>query len=100
MMASSREHSEHDIVRLPPDEERSIVHQALTDHYRNTLDEPIQRSAANAAQGGQDCERPEEGDRVAEDAGEPISAAASRGSDGAYDFTWLWRELGVGDERR
>ena len=38
MMASSREHSEHDIVRLPPDEERSIVHQALTDHYRNTLD--------------------------------------------------------------
>ena len=19
---------------------------------------------------------------------------------GAYDFTWLWRELGVGDERR
>jgi len=41
MMASSREHSEQDIVRLPPDEERSIVHQALTDHYRNTLDEPI-----------------------------------------------------------
>ena len=36
----------------------------------------------DAAQGGQDCERPEEGDRVAEDAGEPISAAASRGSDG------------------
>ena len=41
MMASSREHSEQDIVRLPPDEERSIVHQALTDHYRKTLDEPI-----------------------------------------------------------
>src|SRR5208337_4187921 len=36
----------------------------------------------DAAQGGQDFERPEEGDRVAEDAGEPISAAASRGSDG------------------
>ena len=41
MMASSREHSEQGSVRLPPDEERSIVHQALTDHYRNTLDEPI-----------------------------------------------------------
>ena len=41
MMASSREHSEQDIVRLPPDEERSIVHQALTDHFRKTLDEPI-----------------------------------------------------------
>ena len=40
MMASSREHSEQDIVRLPPDEERSIV-QALTDHFRKTLDEPI-----------------------------------------------------------
>src|SRR5208337_667358 len=36
----------------------------------------------DAAQGGQDCERPEKGDRVAEDAGEQISAAASRGSDG------------------
>ena len=41
LMASSREHSEQDIVRLPPDEERSIVHQALTDHYHKTLDEPI-----------------------------------------------------------
>ena len=41
MMASSREHSEQDILRLPPDEERSIVHQVLTDHYRKTLDEPI-----------------------------------------------------------
>ena len=41
MMASSREHSDQDVVRLPPDEERSIVHQALRDHYRNTLDEPI-----------------------------------------------------------
>ena len=41
MMASSREHSEQDTVRLPPEEERSIVHQALTDHYRKTLDEPI-----------------------------------------------------------
>ena len=47
MMASSREHSEQDIVRLPPDEERSIVHQALTDHFRKTLDEP------NPALGGQ-----------------------------------------------
>ena len=70
MMASSREHSEQDIVRLPPDE------------------------------------RPEQGDRVAEDAGEPISAAASRGSDGrlrlhmAVARTRRWRRATVTGSRR
>ena len=60
----------------------------------------------DAAQGGQDCERPEEGDRVAEDAGEPISAAASRGSDGrlrlhvAVARTWRWRRAAVTGSRR
>ena len=41
MMASSQEHSEQDIVRLPPDEERSMVRQALTDHYREYAGQPI-----------------------------------------------------------
>ena len=60
----------------------------------------------DAAQGGQDCERPEEGDRVAEDAGEPISAAASRGSDGrlrlhvAVARTRRWRRAAVTGSRR
>ena len=60
----------------------------------------------DAAQGGQDCERPEEGDRVAEDAGGPISAAASRGSDGrlrlqvAVARTRRWRRAAVTGSRR
>src|SRR5271157_2981826 len=99
MMASSREHSEQDIVRLPPDEERSIVHQALTDHYRRTLDEPI------PALGNQ---TPRKAVKTAKGRKKVIAwlkmlenqAAQQRPEDpmGAYDFTWLWRELGVGDE--
>ena len=101
MMASSQEHSEQDIVRLPPDEERSIVHQALTDHYRKTLDEPI------PALGNQ---TPREAVKTAKGRKKVIAwlkrlenqSAQPRPEDpmGAYDFTWLWRELGVGDERR
>ena len=42
MMASARDRSSaQDALRLPPDEERRIIHQGLTDHYRRTLDEPI-----------------------------------------------------------
>lgn len=101
MMASSREHSERDIVRLPPDEERSIVHQALTDHYRNTLDEPIPalgnqtpRKAVNTAKGRKKV--------IAWLKMLENQSAQQRPEDpmAAYDFTWLWRELGVGDERR
>ncbi len=101
MMASSREHSEQDIVRLPPDEERSIVHQALTDHFRKTLDEPI------PALGNQ---TPRKAVKTAKGRKKVIAwlkmlenqSAQQRPEDpmGAYDFTWLWRELGVGDQRR
>lgn len=42
MMASPRSRSRaEDAPRLPPNEERRIIHQGLTDQYRRTLDEPI-----------------------------------------------------------
>ena len=42
MMASPRDRSSaQDAPHLPPNEERRIIHQGLTDHYRRTLDEPI-----------------------------------------------------------
>ena len=45
MMALSRDRSSaEDALRPPPDEERRIIHQGLTDHYRRTLDEPIPKS--------------------------------------------------------
>ena len=70
-------------------------------------------SAARAARGAtrrrarrSRLPRPEEGDRVAEDAGEPISAAASRRSDGrlrlhvAVARTRRWRRAAVTGSRR
>ena len=39
--AAGREPFQHAVQAALSDEERSIVHQALTDHYRKTLDEPI-----------------------------------------------------------
>ena len=42
MMASPRDRSSaQDAPHLPPNEERRIIHQGHTDHYRRTLDEPI-----------------------------------------------------------
>jgi len=40
MRASARS-SAQDALRLRPNEERRIIHQGLTDHYRRTLDLPI-----------------------------------------------------------
>ena len=79
MMALSRDRSSaQHALRLPPDEERRIIHQSLTDHYRRTLDERIPKSRQPvAAQGGEDRERSGEGDRLVEDAGEPFRTAGA-----------------------
>ena len=99
--AAGREPFQHAVQAALSDEERSIVHQVLTDHYRNTLDEPI------PALGGQ---TPRKAVKTAKGRKKVIAwlkmlenqSAQQRPEDpmGAYDFTWLWRELGVGDERR
>jgi hypothetical protein len=74
MRASARS-SAQDALRLRPNEERRIIHQGLTDHYRRTLDLPIpslgnSRRARRRRQG-----RSGEGDRLVEDAGEPFRTA-------------------------
>ena len=53
-----------------------------------------------AAQGGEDRERPGEGDRLVEDAGVLFRTLGRDDPVGSYDFTWIWKELGLGDERR
>jgi hypothetical protein len=86
---------------LPPDELKRVVHQSLTDHYLRTLDEPIPalgnrspRQAAKTAKGSEKVivwlkslenvsGRQEPGDLMA-----------------TYDFTWMWEELGVAEQRR
>ncbi len=102
MMASSRDRSSaQDAPRLPPDEERRIIHQGLTDHYRRTLDEPIpslgNQSPHKAAKTGKGREKVIGWLKMLE------NHSAQQGRDdpvGSYDFTWIWKELGLGDERR
>jgi hypothetical protein len=86
---------------LPPDEQRAIVHQSLTDHYRKTLDEPIPSL---------DNQSPRKAVKTAKGRKKVIAwlkmlenHSARQGPDdpmGSYDFTWMWQELGLGDERR
>ena len=102
MMASPRDRSSaQDAPRLPPDEERRIIHQGLTDHYRRTLDEPIpslgNQSPRKAAKTGKGREKVIGWLKMLE------NHSAQQGRDdpvGSYDFTWIWKELGLGDERR
>ena len=102
MMASPRDRSSaQDAPHLPPDEERRIIHQGLTDHYRRTLDEPISslgnQSPRKAAKTGKGREKVIGWLKMLE------NHSAQQGRDdpvGSYDFTWIWKELGLGDERR
>ena len=102
MMASPCDRpSAQDAPRLPPNEERRIIHQGLTDHYRRTLDEPIpslgNQSPRKAAKTGKGREKVIGWLKMLE------NHSAQHGRDdpvGSYDFTWIWKELGLGDERR
>lgn len=86
---------------LLPEQERAIVHQGLTDHYRRMLDEPIPalgnatpRTAAKSAKGRQ---RVIAWLKILENHSAQQPAADPMGD---YDFGWLWEELGVADQRR
>jgi hypothetical protein len=102
MMALSRDRSSaQDAPHLPPHEERRIIHQGLTDHYRRTLDEPIpslgNQSPRKAAKKGKGREKVIGWLKMLE------NHSAREGRDnpaGSYDFTWIWKELGLGDELR
>ena len=102
MMASPPDRSSaRDALGLPPNEERHIIHQGLTAHYRRTLDEPIpsrgNQSPRKAAKTRKGREKVIAWLKMLE------NHSAQQGRDdpvGSYDFTWIWKELGLGDERR
>jgi hypothetical protein len=102
MTASARGRSSaQDALRLPRNEECRIIHQGLTDHYRRTLDEPIpslgNQSPRMAAKTGKGRDKVIGWLKMLE------NHSAQQGRDdpvGSYDFTWMWKELGLGDERR
>ncbi len=86
---------------VPADVQASLAHPYLERHYRRSLDEPIPmlgdespRAAVRSADGREKVitwlkylENME--DRGARDAGRPV-----------FDFTWMWRELGILDLRK
>ncbi|HKT19999.1 MAG TPA: hypothetical protein VJR47_18245 [Stellaceae bacterium] len=101
LMANAPENLEPLASGLPPDEERALIDDMLTDHYRRTLDEPI------AALGHQS---PRRAVKTAKGRQKVIAwlkllenqAARERHNEAihAYDFGWMWQELGLADRRR
>jgi hypothetical protein len=88
-------------LSISPEEERRIVHQTLTDHYRRILDEPIPmlggQSPRNAARRRNGRAKVVEWLKTLE------NSSALHGADdpmAGYDFAWLWQELGLGEDRR
>jgi hypothetical protein len=81
---------------LSPEEERAIIRQHMDEHYRGLLDEPLPtfgnispRRAARSAKGREKVVawlKALENNSAGRPAGDPI---------GEYDFSWMWRELGV-----
>jgi hypothetical protein len=86
---------------LPPNELKRVVHQGLTDHYRHTLDEPIpalgNRSPRQAAKTARGRDKVISWLKMLENGSgrqDPDDPMAS------YDFTWMWEELGVAEQRQ
>jgi hypothetical protein len=87
---------------LPVELQTELVHGALTDHYRKTLDEPIPalgdlspRAAAQTAAGRRKVavwlKHIENQTKSGRQPDDPMAS---------YDFTWLWRDLGLEKLRR
>ena len=86
---------------LSPADERAIIHEAMTDHYRRMLDEPVTplgdatpRRAVKTKRGREKVIawlKLLENDAAHHPPNEPMAG---------YDFGWLWQELGIADQRR
>jgi hypothetical protein len=100
-----REHGEHDPVPaaldLPRDERCRIVHEAMDNHYRAQMDEPIPalgnispRKAIQSKKGRDEVVawlKLLENRAATHDSDDPMAS---------YDATWIWEELGVLDLRK
>ncbi|MBJ6127492.1 hypothetical protein [Microvirga splendida] len=87
---------------LPAELQTELVHEALTDHYRKTLDEPISalgdlspRAAVQTAAGRRKVvDWLKHIENQSKSGGQPDDPMVS------YDFTWLWGDLGLEKLRR
>ena len=87
---------------LPVELQTELIHGALTDHYRKTIDEPIPaledlspRAAAQTAAG-----RRKVADWLKHLENQSKSGRPPDDPMASYDFTWLWRDLGLEKLRR
>ena len=86
---------------VDPEERRWIIHQAMDQHYREQLDEPIPaldglspRMASKSEKGRQKLEKwlkRLENQNARGESNDPMAS---------YDTTWLWEELGIIDRRK
>jgi len=101
MLASSPKGGKKSSSGLSPDDEAAIIDRMLTDHYGRMLDEPIPvlgnatpRKAVKTAKGREKVIawlKMLENHSAQQPASDPMAK---------YDFTWLWQELGITDQRR
>lgn len=101
MLASSLKGGKTSSSGLSSDDEATIIDRLLTDHYGRMLDEPIPalgnaspRKAVKTAKGREKVIawlKMLENHSAQQPASDPMAK---------YDFTWLWRELGITDQRR
>jgi hypothetical protein len=101
MMAAKLDEVVEASSKIPADVERTIVHEQIHKHYKETLDLPVPmlgnvtpRAAARTPEGRAmlvDWLKFIENGSAKNDAASPMSG---------YDVSWLWQELGVADLRR
>jgi hypothetical protein len=86
-------------VDLSAEEERTLIHETMDRHYRDTLDQPVPslgnkspRAAVKTASG-----RAKVADwlKMMEN-----RTARSDGAMASYSFDWMWTELGIAELRR
>ncbi|NHN89995.1 hypothetical protein, partial [Acetobacter conturbans] len=89
-------------LQIPPEEEARIIGQMLERHYRQTLDEPVPalgnvtpRQAAQTAAG-----RKKVAAWIKGIENTTARAGGGQGAMAAYDFGWIWQELGIADLRK
>jgi hypothetical protein len=85
---------------IPPEIARQAVHELLDRHYRAVLDQPVPaldgKTPREAARTPAGRKKVVEWLKLIENrsASQPGSPLAE------YDFRWMWKELGLGDQRR
>ncbi|PYD77385.1 hypothetical protein ACM0P6_09075 [Komagataeibacter sucrofermentans] len=84
-------------LQIPPEEEARIIGQMLERHYRQVLDEPVPalgdmtpRQAVQTASG-----RKKVAIWLKDIENTTVRAQGSGGAMAAYDFGWMWHELGI-----